>query len=96
MQAVLAVIEEKMTEWIREGMTARLGIRIPPIGELELLAPSALRALQDAEAARQYHNRMLLTVGEGYGGRQNIMDTVEGYPPENFLRGSHATSPCRA
>jgi short-chain Z-isoprenyl diphosphate synthase len=77
--AVLGVIEEKMADWIRGGLTERLGIRIRPIGKLELLPASALRALQGAETATQHHDRMLLNVGVGYGGRQEIIDAVEGY-----------------
>jgi short-chain Z-isoprenyl diphosphate synthase len=63
--AVLAVIEEKMADWIHGGLTERLGIRIRPIGKLELLPPSSLRALQGAETATQHYDRMLLNVGGG-------------------------------
>jgi short-chain Z-isoprenyl diphosphate synthase len=88
--AVLAVIEEKMADWIQGGLTERLGIRIRPIGKLELLPSSSLRALQGAETATQHHDRMLLNVGVGYGGRQEIIDAVEGYLRESFLRGATA------
>jgi short-chain Z-isoprenyl diphosphate synthase len=77
--AVLDVIEHKMDEWLASGWTARLGIRIRPIGKFELLPASALQALQRAEAATRDHNRMLLNVGVGYGGRQEITDAVKGY-----------------
>jgi len=39
---ILEVIEAKMTEWIQSGLAQRLGMRIRPIGLLELLPPSAL------------------------------------------------------
>jgi short-chain Z-isoprenyl diphosphate synthase len=68
-----------MDEWLSTGWTARLGIRIRPIGKFELLPASALQALQRAEAATRDHNRMLLNVGVGYGGRQEIIDAVKGY-----------------
>jgi short-chain Z-isoprenyl diphosphate synthase len=87
-KAVLAVIEEKLADWIREGLPARLGIRIRPIGRLELLPPSSLRALRDVETATQRHDQMLLNVGLGYGGRQEIVDAVEGYLRESFRRGA--------
>ncbi len=87
-KAVLAVIEEKMADWIREGFTERLGIRIRPIGRLELLPSSSLRALQSVETATQHHDRMLLNVGVGYGGRQEIIDAVESYLRESYLRGA--------
>src|SRR2546425_8359646 len=38
--AVLEVIEEKMTEWVQGGLTERLGIRVRPVGKLELLPAS--------------------------------------------------------
>jgi short-chain Z-isoprenyl diphosphate synthase len=86
--AVLAVIEDKMADWIQGGLTERLGIRIRPIGKLELLPPSSLRALQGAETATQHHDRMLLNVAVGYGGRHEIIDAIEGYLRESFLRGA--------
>jgi short-chain Z-isoprenyl diphosphate synthase len=85
-KAVLAVIEERLAAWIRAGLTARLGIRVRPIGKLELLPPSSLQALRAAETATQHHDQMLLNVGVGYGGRQEIIDAVEGYLRESFLR----------
>ncbi len=86
--AVLDVIEGKMPEWIQGGLTERLGIRIRPIGELELLPASVLRALQLAESATRHHDRLLLNVGVGYGGRQEIIDAVKGYLRESLLRGA--------
>src|SRR5712691_7452589 len=68
--AVLEVIEEKMTEWVQ--------------------------VLQRAEAATRHRDRMLLNIGVGYGGRQEILDAVRGYlrdsftrhdPPEDVLQG---------
>jgi short-chain Z-isoprenyl diphosphate synthase len=86
--AVLAVIEQKMADWIRGGLMERLGIRIRPIGRLDLLPSSSLRALQSIETATQHYDRMLLNVGVGYGGRQEIIDAVEGYLRESYLRGA--------
>jgi len=76
---ILEVIEAKMVEWIRGGLAQRLGMRIRPIGLLELLPPSALEALRAAEAATRHHERRLLNVVVGYGGRQEIVDAVKGH-----------------
>ena len=84
--AVLDIIESKMGEWITTGRMDRLGIRIRPIGKLEMLPSSALKALQRAEAATRRNTRMLLNVGVGYGGRQEIIDAVRGYLLERFER----------
>jgi short-chain Z-isoprenyl diphosphate synthase len=85
--AVVEVIERTMAEWIEGGLTERLGIRIRPIGELELLPASTLQALQHAQSATRYHNRILLNVGVGYGGRQEIIEAVKAYLQERFMRG---------
>ncbi len=77
--AVLSVIEEGVSEWLREGLTDQLGIQIRPIGKLELLPASTHTALQQAEATTRDHDRMLLNVGVGYGGRQEIVDAVGRY-----------------
>lgn len=87
--AVLSVIEQKVTEWmIRGGLTERLGIRLRPIGKLELLPASTLRVLRNAESATGHHDGMLLNVGVGYGGRQEIIDAVKGYLRDSVLRGA--------
>jgi len=88
--AVLEVIEGKMTEWIHQGLANRLGLRIRPIGKLELLPGSALAALRQAEALTRHHDRILLNVGVGYGGRQEIIDAVNGYLRDGFMRGDSA------
>jgi short-chain Z-isoprenyl diphosphate synthase len=85
--AVLSVIEEKVTEWVHEGLAQRLVIRIRPIGKLELLPAPTLQVLQQAEASRQ-HDRILLNVGVGYGERQEILDAVTGYLADSFSRGT--------
>lgn len=84
--AVLSVIEGKMAEWTREGLAKRLGIRIRPIGTLDLLPARALRALQLAESATRHYDRMHLNVAVGYGGRQEIVDAVRGYFQDSFMR----------
>jgi short-chain Z-isoprenyl diphosphate synthase len=82
--AVLDVIETKMGEWVTTGWMEQLGIRIRPIGELELLPVSTLEALRKAEASTRHHTQMLLNVGVGYSGRQEIVDAVKGYLQERF------------
>lgn len=85
--AVLRVIEDTLGEWIRGGVARQLGIRIRPIGRLDLLPIFAVHALQAAEAATREHTQMLVNVGVGYGGRLEIIDAVKGYLKESFTRG---------
>jgi len=84
--AVLEVIEDKMAEWIQDGLVERLGMRIRPIGQLELLPSAVLQALRHAESATQHRDRMLLNIGVGYGGRQEIVEAVKRYLGDSFLR----------
>jgi short-chain Z-isoprenyl diphosphate synthase len=84
--AVLEVIEGKLPEWIESGWTERLGIRIRPIGKLELLPPSVREVLESAASATRGHDRLLLNVGVGYSGREEIIDAVKGYLRDGFLR----------
>ncbi len=84
---VLQVIEAKMAEWVEGGLVQRLGMRVRPIGLLELLPQSALNALHAAESATRQHDRMLLNVAVGYGGREEIVDAIKGYLRDCFDRG---------
>jgi len=84
---ILEVIETKMAEWIQGGLAQRLGMRIRLIGLLELLPPAALEALRTAEVATRHHDRRLLNVAVGYGGRQEIVDAVKGHLRDCWSRG---------
>ena len=84
--AVLGVIEDRLPEWTSHGLTERLGIRIRPIGKLDLLPQSVQQALHAAESATRGHDRLLLNIGVGYGGRQEIVDAVKGYLHDGFMR----------
>src|SRR5262249_21420692 len=102
--AVLEVIEATIPEWVHGGLAARLGMRIRPIGKLDLLPDSVLGALELAAAATDHHDRLLLNVGVGYGGRQEIIDAVKGYlqglrpagQPRRYPRGHERRVPGQA
>jgi short-chain Z-isoprenyl diphosphate synthase len=87
LQAVIAVIETTMAEWMRQRLPDRLGMRICPIGRLELLPPSLLETLKSVAAATRHLDAMRLNVGVGYGGREEIVDAVRGYLRDGFTRG---------
>jgi len=87
---ILRVIEEKMAEWIHGGLAQRLGMRIRPIGLLDRLPGSALKALRTAEAATRHHEKRLLNIAVGYGGREEIVDAVKGHLRDCWSRGDRA------
>src|SRR4029077_13811818 len=74
--AILRVIEQKMAEWMQGGFVKQLQIRVRPIGKLELLPASTRQVLHGIDSATQHHDRMLLNVAFGYGGRQEIVGSV--------------------
>jgi short-chain Z-isoprenyl diphosphate synthase len=84
--AILRVIEKKMVEWMQGGLVQQLRIRVRPIGKLELLPASTLQVLRDIDSATQHHDQMLVNVGVGYGGRQEIVDAIRRYLEERFMR----------
>ena len=51
--AVLEVIEEKIPDWVQRGLAQRLPMRIRPIGKLDLLPDSVLRAPPSALVRRE-------------------------------------------
>ena len=83
---ILRVIEKKIAEWMQGGLVQQLRIRVRPIGKLELLPDSTLQVLRDIDSATQHHDQMLVNVGVGYGGRQEIVDAVRRYLEERFMR----------
>jgi len=87
LSAVLEVIEDTVLGWAEGALASRLGMRIRPIGKLDLLPDLVLETLRRAEAATRHHERLLLNVGVGYGGRQEIIDALKGYLHESFTRG---------
>jgi short-chain Z-isoprenyl diphosphate synthase len=83
---ILQIIEQKMAEWMQGGLVMQLRIRVRPIGKLELLPASTLQILRGIDSATQHHDRMLVNVGVGYGGRQEIVDAVRRYLQERFMQ----------
>ena len=47
-----------------------------------------MQILERAEALTREHGGILLNVGVGYGGRQEIVDAMAGYLSDHFSRGS--------
>jgi short-chain Z-isoprenyl diphosphate synthase len=85
--AVLDVIESAIPHWTDGGGLAdRLGIRMRPIGQLDLLPASVQQTLHQAEQATRHHDRLLVNVGVGYGGRHEIIDAVKSYLSDALMR----------
>jgi short-chain Z-isoprenyl diphosphate synthase len=85
LRAILGVIEERISDWVRNGLAGELGMQIRPIGKLDLLPPGALEVLQHAEVATREHGRLRLNIAVGYGGREEIVDAVRAYLRDRVL-----------
>lgn len=83
---ILEVIETRMSEWAEGGLVQQLGIRVRPVGKLEALPASTREALRQVESATERNHQMLVNVGVGYGGRQEIVDAVRSYLRDCFGR----------
>src|ERR1700681_2354995 len=61
-------------------------IRVRTVGRLELLPPSTLAAVREAEAATKDYSDMHLTIAAAYGGREEIVDAVRGLLREQLAQ----------
>ncbi len=75
---ILGAVEAKMRALAADPQLHRLGVRVEVIGRLDLLPAPLLAALMDAMRATAEHQRMILTIAVGYGGREEIADAVRG------------------
>jgi len=73
---LLALIEKKMYEIATDPKVHRKRMRIRAIGKMELLPPSTVKAIKEAEEATREYDGFFLNVAVGYGGRQEIADAV--------------------
>ena len=89
-KAILGVIEERISRWVRGDFAAQLGMQIRAIGKLDLLPASALQVLQQAAHATHAHNHLRLNVAVGYGGRLEIVDAVRAYLRDKALSSAEA------
>jgi short-chain Z-isoprenyl diphosphate synthase len=73
---LLELIEKKMYEIARDPKVHRKRMRIRAIGKMELLPPSTVKAIREAEDVTRDYDAFSLNVAVGYGGRQEIADAV--------------------
>jgi short-chain Z-isoprenyl diphosphate synthase len=81
---LLAILEETVRALAAPGRTWRLN----PVGSLDLLPDSAVRALKEAAEATRDRPGLLVNIAMGYGGRREIADAVRGLLQEHASRGA--------
>ena len=62
--------------------------RVHPVGSLDLLRDSTVRALKEADEATRDKTGLLVNVAIGYGGRREIADAVRSLLQEHASRGA--------
>lgn len=75
---ILIAVEKKLGSLACDRHFHSRRIRVRAVGRLELLPPSTLAAVRAAEAATKDYTGMHLTIAAAYGGREEIVDAVQG------------------
>jgi short-chain Z-isoprenyl diphosphate synthase len=81
---LLDIIEATVTELA----AADRPWRVHPVGSLDLLRDSTVRALKEADEVTREKTGLLVNVAIGYGGRREIADAVRSLLQEHALRGA--------
>ena len=85
---ILAAVETKIGALAADAATRRLGVRVRAVGRLELLPPSTVSVLRQAETATAAHAGLKLTIAIAYGGREEIADAVRDLIRERIGQGT--------
>jgi short-chain Z-isoprenyl diphosphate synthase len=73
---ILAAVEAKISALAKDPAIHRRRVRVRAVGRLDLLPPSLVTALREAEQATADHDALKLTIAIAYGGREEIADAV--------------------
>jgi short-chain Z-isoprenyl diphosphate synthase len=73
---ILAAVEAKIGTLARDAAIHRRHIRVKAVGRLDLLPPSTMTVLREAERSTADHDALILTIAIAYGGREEIADAV--------------------
>ena len=78
---ILAAVEAKIGVLVKDPAIHRHRVRVKAVGRLDLLPPSTMNVLREAERATADNDALILTIAIAYGGREEIADAVR-----NLLR----------
>ena len=74
--AILAAVEAKIGALTQDPAIHRRRVRVKAVGRLDLLPPSTITVLRDADQATADYDALMLTIAIAYGGREEIADAV--------------------
>lgn len=75
-EAILGAVESKISSLADSPMVQRHRVRIRAVGRLDLLPPSTIAVMRNAEEATAKNRGLTITIAIAYGGREEIADAV--------------------
>jgi len=85
---ILAAVEAKIGALARDPAIYRRGVRVKAVGRLDLLPPSTMTVLREAERATANCDALMLTIAIAYGGREEIADAVRDLVRDKIRHGA--------
>jgi short-chain Z-isoprenyl diphosphate synthase len=85
---ILAAVEAKIAALASDPAIHRRGVRVRAVGRLDLLPPSTMTVLREAERATADCDALMLTIAIAYGGREEIADAVRDLVRNRITHGS--------
>jgi short-chain Z-isoprenyl diphosphate synthase len=91
LNGLMAVTEAKLRSLIADPRIHERRVRVRAVGRIDLLPPSTVAAVREAEAATQNYGDVELTFAAAYGGREEITDAVKALLRSELAAGRPAT-----
>jgi short-chain Z-isoprenyl diphosphate synthase len=85
---ILAAVEAKISALAKDPAIHRRRVRVKAVGRLDLLPPSTVAVLREAEQATAVHDALVLTIAIAYGGREEIADAVRNFVRDKVRQGA--------
>ena len=76
--AILAAVKPKIGALANDPVIHRRRVRVKAVGRLDLLPPTLVTVLREAERATADYDSLKLTIAIAYGGHEEIADAVRG------------------
>jgi short-chain Z-isoprenyl diphosphate synthase len=84
---ILAAVEAKISALTNDPAIHRRRVRVKAVGRLDLLPPSTVTVLREAEKTTADYDSLMLTIAIAYGGREEIADAVRDLVRERARQG---------
>jgi short-chain Z-isoprenyl diphosphate synthase len=86
---ILSAVEAKISALATDPAIHRRHVRVKAVGRLDLLPPSTVAVLREAEQATAGHDALTLTIAIAYGGREEIADAVRDLLRDKVQQGAN-------